>query len=58
MTSYEAASADMERIDEIIAKHPADARCIRLTPNWQMRILQRQIVIRDVHYRRVIQAVP
>jgi hypothetical protein len=29
-----------------------------LTPNWQMRILQRQIVIRDVHYRRVIQAVP
>jgi hypothetical protein len=22
----------------MIAKHPADARCIRLTPNWQMRI--------------------
>jgi hypothetical protein len=42
MTSYEAASADIESIDEMIAKHPADAR----------------LVIRDFHYRRVIQAVP
>src|SRR3981189_3244260 len=32
MTSYEAASADIESIDEMIAKHPADARFIRLAP--------------------------